>query len=128
MLGFMGSRSSPDGVTGADILRSTMYSFPAAMILSAVFPMVVMGERHHWWLVDGEGIDVYEKKDLKFSVKWDEVDDVIFREYSVGIFLRGRTPDEYNVFLPSAEQCDRMSQLYNQSKGRHCEMDEGASV
>jgi hypothetical protein len=127
MLGFMGSRSSPDGITAADVLRTTLYSLPVAMILSCVFPMVVLGERNRWWAADDRGIDVYLKDSLLVSVEWGEIDDVIFREYSVSIYLRGRTPDEYNVFLPSPKQCDQLSSLYNKSKGIHCEMDEISS-
>ena len=123
MLGFMGSSSSPEGVTVNDIVRTSLYSLPMGLLLSFVFPLVVRSERKKKWIVSAEGITVYEADRELLTVEWSELDDMIFREYSVGIYLKTLTPNEYNIFLPSEEACDRLAEFYNRSKGSFYSMD-----
>lgn len=123
VMGFMGSNASPDGITAGDLLRTTAYSLPIGIMLALVFPVLIRVERQKKWVVDIEGIDVYERGKLVLSCTWSDLGDVIFREYSVGICVPGKVPEEYNIVLPGEKACFELSELYNRAKGTYCAMD-----
>ena len=128
VLGFMGSHASDEGVAVADLIRTTIYSLPIGILLALVFPVMIRSEKHKKWLATIDGIQVYDKGNLITTCKWENLDDIIFREYSVGICLKNHVPSEFNIALPSEEVCDELSELYNRAKGTFCNMDTHTSA